>query len=148
MLAYELLYLRFLEQDAMMWDAPALSMTAQAFLMTIALGSSTSDFARIMASSLAIVVAVMAMQLMAKHRFLAGIDEAEIIRLEDELELPRHGRRRGAWKDDEYQLQWPKTSAFRKRSSYVVWQLGIGLFGCGAITVLVVTVLAPGLLRS
>lgn len=67
-LVYELLMLRQLEQNAMVWQTPALALTAEAFLLTIALGGESSRFARLLSSALSVVVAVLAMQLMAKHR--------------------------------------------------------------------------------
>ncbi len=46
---YEMIHFRHLDQESMLWDAPTLSLTAQAFLLTIALGSDSSDFARLVA---------------------------------------------------------------------------------------------------
>ena len=54
--------------DAMMWQSPALSLTAQAFLMTISLRSDTSDISRIIASSLGFLTALASAQLILKHR--------------------------------------------------------------------------------
>ena len=44
--------------DTMMWQAPMLSLTAQAFLFTIALGPGSSRVARVLASLLSFISAV------------------------------------------------------------------------------------------
>ncbi len=54
--------------DAMRWQTPALGMTAQAFLLTLALAPDSSRLARLLASALSLILALMVMQLMAKHR--------------------------------------------------------------------------------
>lgn len=54
--------------DTLMWQVPALGLAAQAFLLTIAFGSSSSEPARYFAGGLAAVVALVAIQTMLKHR--------------------------------------------------------------------------------
>ncbi len=54
--------------DTMMWQVPALGLTAQAFLLTIAYGSNTSNTSRYISSALAITVALVAIQTMRKHQ--------------------------------------------------------------------------------
>jgi hypothetical protein len=54
--------------DTLMWQVPALGLAAQAFLLTIAFGSSSSDTARCVAGGLSVVVALVAIQTMLKHR--------------------------------------------------------------------------------
>lgn len=55
--------------DQMMWQVPALGLTAQAFLLTIALGSGSSWIARVLAATLGAAAAVAGMQLLLKHRY-------------------------------------------------------------------------------
>jgi hypothetical protein len=51
--AYEMLAERRNQQDFMLWQAPALALTAQAFLLTIALGgNAVSVFAQALAAGL------------------------------------------------------------------------------------------------
>jgi hypothetical protein len=54
--------------DTMMWQVPALGLTAQAFLLTIAYGDNSSVVSRCLSGALSAVVALVAMQTMAKHR--------------------------------------------------------------------------------
>ena len=53
----------------MLWQVPAISLTAQSFLLTISVGSDTSTLGRCMASVLGLVAALATIQLMLKHRF-------------------------------------------------------------------------------
>jgi hypothetical protein len=55
--------------DQMMWQVPALSLTAQSFLLTIALGPGTRWLGRGLAASLGAVAAAAAIQLLLKHRY-------------------------------------------------------------------------------
>lgn len=59
---------RRLQWDNLLWQVPVLSLTAQAFLLTIALSADSSRLARIVACSLSIVAAILAVQLMTRHR--------------------------------------------------------------------------------
>ena len=70
-----------------MWQSPAMAMTAQAFLLTIALGHDSSPLARFIAAFLGIVVTVMSVQLMLKHRLFMATDEVLMISLERRMEL-------------------------------------------------------------
>ncbi len=129
---YELLMLRQLEQNAMVWQTPALSLAAEAFLLTIALGGESSRFARLLSSALSVVVAVLAMQLMAKHRFLAHTDEEYMQQLEGPLGLPGIAKR---------EWEGPANSLFTRLSSYRVWQVGLGLFGLAGALIFFVALL-------
>lgn len=131
-LVYELLMLRQLEQNAMVWQTPALSLAAEAFLLTIALGGESSRFARLLSSALSVVVAVLAMQLMAKHRFLAHTDEEYMQQLEGPLGLPGIAKR---------EWEGPANSLFTRLSSYRVWQVGLGLFGLAGALIFFVALL-------
>lgn len=55
--------------DTLLWQTPALSLTAQAFLYRIILGGGTSLKARALASLLAGITAFASFQLMKKHRY-------------------------------------------------------------------------------
>jgi hypothetical protein len=54
--------------DTLMWQVPTLGLAAQAFLLTIAFGSNSSQIARCISGGLAAVVALVAIQTMLKHR--------------------------------------------------------------------------------
>jgi hypothetical protein len=157
--AYEMIALRNLDQDQMLWQTPTLALTAQAFLLTIALGADSSVLARYASASLGVVVAVISMQLMAKHRWCTELDHFEMRRLEEKLGLPAISSR--AWAFGEanptkwyrrrpqhaYVLSNPRTSLYRRRRSYVVWQVGIGLFGLANLGLVAVTFFRASWLR-
>jgi hypothetical protein len=55
--------------DQMMWQVPGLSLTAQSFLLTIALGSSSTPVARFASGLLAFIAALATIQLLLKQRY-------------------------------------------------------------------------------
>jgi hypothetical protein len=59
---------QFGSYTTLLWQVPALSLTAQAFLMTISLGMGTSNIARLVASFLSIVIAGASISLMHDQR--------------------------------------------------------------------------------
>lgn len=65
--------------DNLLWQAPVLSLTAQAFLMTVALGSPVPLYARSVACLLSIVVAFLSVQILTRHR-QAEITDAHWLR--------------------------------------------------------------------
>lgn len=67
-MVYQVVASRRLQWDNLLWQVPALSLTAQAFLFTIAIGGTSSRPARIIASLLAFVVTVLCTSLMTRHR--------------------------------------------------------------------------------
>ncbi len=68
--------------DTLMWQIPTIGLTAQAFLLTIALGAGSSRWARMVAGSLALVTALVAIQTMAKHRVNERTDSLILERVE------------------------------------------------------------------
>jgi hypothetical protein len=64
---YQMVEARRLQWDNLVWQVPVLSFTAQAFLFSIALGDGGRG-PRIAASILTLVVTVLSMTLMARHR--------------------------------------------------------------------------------
>ncbi len=74
-LAYQMSLQRLIEADAKLWQVPGLSLTAQAFLLTIALGSqSYTDGERLASAALGLAVALASMHLMARHRYHSRCD--------------------------------------------------------------------------
>jgi hypothetical protein len=114
--------------DTMMWQVPALATTAQAFLMTIALGADTARGSRVLAALLGMVLAVLAAQLMAKYRSLEKIDSrvAEQIerrvRLDRVLGLPPHASA-SVRADAGVRPPW-----WIRVSSYRLWLAGLLIF--------------------
>jgi hypothetical protein len=135
---------RSVAQNTMQWQTPSLAPAAQAFLLTIALGSSAAVLSRVLASSLGIVLAAMAMQLMAKHRYYSALDVAEMRRLERKLQLPPIADRKR--QGDSY----PGVRALwiSRRRSYYFWQVGFSAFVLVNAVVLVIAIGRPALLTS
>ena len=55
--------------DQMMWQVPGLSLAAQSFLLTIALGANSTPVARLVSGLLAFMAAVATVQLLLKQRY-------------------------------------------------------------------------------
>jgi ADP-ribose pyrophosphatase YjhB (NUDIX family) len=85
LVTYETLNARSISHNEMMWQTPVLAMTAQAFLMTTALGSGTARLARVTATLLSVLVSVLSVQLMAKH---SAMQHQDMLMLEG-IEQPR-----------------------------------------------------------
>ena len=135
---YQVVANRRLGYDTLMWQVPAISFTAQAFLFSIALGPS-NYLARFMAAFLAFVIACISMQLMSKHRHHEEIDS----RLLEQFEKKQHI-------DMLFDCS-PHTSSMRRaevvgkgsnwiirQSSYRLWMFGLTLFAITSITVIVI----------
>ena len=121
---YEIIASRRVSTDALLWQSPFLSLTAQSFLFTIALGPGTSGAARWVAAFLAFIASLACMQLMSKNRHF---EKADSILLEDygkahDLELV-HARR-------------PKSEAWYHMSSYRVWICTLAVFALAAVVVM------------
>jgi len=63
---YEMLTLRQMEHNSLAWQVPSLSLTAQAFLLTIALGAGTAPLARVVSAALGMISGLLTMQLMGE----------------------------------------------------------------------------------
>ena len=111
----------------MLWQAPALSLTAQAFLFTIALGEG-SEVARLISATLALVASLASMQLMAKHRYL----EIQDARLLEEYERAKEIKPIHARLDTE-QAAW-----YNRCSSYKVWLSMMAIFALAAAGIIFV----------
>lgn len=146
---YQALSSRRLGYDTLMWQVPALSLSGQAFLFTIALGSGSSPAARFIASCLAFILALISMQLMSKHRYHEELSS----RLLEEIELKTQLHEILG-----YAPHSPKAlrkaipvraSLFTRLSSYRIWMAGLGLFACASLGVVALTALAlvPGMPR-
>lgn len=154
--AYEALLQREMEQDAMLWETPTIALTAQAFLLTIALNKESSSIAVYVSAALGILVAVMSMQLMAKHRFLNEMDRAQLHRLEEVLGLPHISRRSYFYPNGEYEVPAELSTAGRKApeegplqrlGSYNFWIRGLAAFALVNVAILAIELLWPAILH-
>lgn len=154
---YEMLLQREMEQDAMLWETPTIALTAQAFLLTIALNKDSTAAAVYVSAALGVLVALLSMQLMAKHRFLNEMDRAQLHRLEEELGIPNLSRRSYFYSEGKYfvprELAAPgrnapkKEGILEKQRSYKVWLRGVGLFGLVNLGILAAEFWWPALLH-
>jgi hypothetical protein len=122
--AYQMIMQRGLQTNGLLWQTPSLAVTAQAFLLTLSLGSDTLRPIRIVVSVLGLVIGIMSMQLMAKHHYFYELDQAELRRIETRLQLPPIAHRSRQIVDHRKEV-W--ALPFVKVTSYVVWQSGIFL---------------------
>jgi hypothetical protein len=136
----------------MMWQTPALGLTAQAFLLTLALGGQMASLGRAVAAVLAGAIAVMTMQLMAKHR-LHELRDSRLLeaienrhRFNDVVGVDLHGFRRTAVIGRSPRAL---SERFRLSSSFRLWMAGQLVFLAVAVTVIVLTLFgAAGALQA
>jgi disulfide bond formation protein DsbB len=139
---------RRLQWDNLVWQVPVLSLTAQAFLLTIALNPGTSRVARIIACLLSIVAAVLAVQLMTRHR-QAEIADAHWLCAYEAAHFPDHVVHGPAWraKRDAQDPEAGVFSVFRRLPGFKTWAWGLTLFGLASLVVLLLSLVAPSLLQ-
>jgi hypothetical protein len=132
---YQALTARVGHRDALLWQSPALALTAQAFLLTIALGHDSTPIARIVAACLGVLVMYMSMQLMLKHRLYMDNDATMMVSLEREMGLPSsaidHDTQLERLKADttEPPLRKPREKAgLTELASVDVWVRGMKIF--------------------
>ncbi|UKA59142.1 hypothetical protein [Arthrobacter sp. FW306-2-2C-D06B] len=141
---------REMEQDSMLWQTPTLALTAQAFLLTIALNKDSSAPAVFVSAGLGVLVALLSLQLMAKHRFLNELDRAQLHRIEDDLTIPHISRRSYFYAEGVYRVPdelagkhrgAPTNEGFLQRvSSYSFWVRGLWLFALVNVGILAVQI--------
>lgn len=130
-----------------MWQVPALSIAAQAFLLTLTLSESTEPLGRVIGSLLGLLAAVATTQLLFKHRYYEELYGHVVDRCREVLGQPR------LYRDDlepialmltgRSRLSRWRTSRWRRRlvvelSSVRIW---IWVFGAFAVADAVLAVL-------
>jgi hypothetical protein len=136
---YDVVAQRRLQWDNLVWQVPVVGLTAQAFLFTIALSAGNSQFARATASFLALVAALLSMQLMARQRQSELTDAHWLNAYEQEtFGFSVHGE---PWREkrDEISVAGP----FSKVGAFHVWMVGFSLYAIAALVILAVTFLVP-----
>ena len=147
---YSVVAARRLQWDNLLWQVPVLSLTAQAFLFTIALDPGSRRVARVIACTLSIIASGLAVHLMTRHR-QAEIADAHWLSEYENTHLPPslavHGpawqARRNATSADAWIF-----SRLAKYPGYRVWSAGLSLFAVAAVVILVLTLLAPQILEG
>jgi len=137
--------------DNMAWQVPIISLTAQAFLFTIALGPDSRPYARLISASLAFLVSLLSMLLLARHRQADIVDAHWLADLEERrsratTRMKVHG---SVWRErrDATEIHRGVNWITRHRA-FVVWEFGLLLFGLAGIAVVIATLVAPGLLEA
>lgn len=137
--------------DTMMWQVPALGLAAQAFLLTIAYGASSSNAARFVSGALSVIVALVAIQTMLKHRANEKTDNLILKRIEDSNEIrishrasphdapPVRGRAIGN------ELIY---GVMEKRRSVRLWVTSLCGFAVAGSVAIVLTLVDPSILRG
>ncbi len=142
LLAYEIVSFRRMQYDGMMWQVPALSLTAQAFLLTIALGPDGTTAARVITGLLSAVIALISVQLMSKHRRHEEADSRWLERFERDRGLePVHAR--PTTRIEGVGMRAP--TWLEARPSFDVWRLGLTAFGVVAVVAAGAAVVDPDL---
>jgi hypothetical protein len=127
-------------------------MTAQAFLLTLSLAADTSASARILSAALSVLISLMVVQLLAKHRRNEFLDSLALEEIEARLDLVRNAGFHPHAKDRYPQDNIKKADQSGKRvqlgphrfwamSSFAIWCYGQYLFALAALAI-IVTVLA------
>lgn len=150
---YQAVVSRRLQFDNLVWQVPLLSLTAQAFLFTIALSGDSSRTARAISAGLWLVVTFLSITLMARHR-QAEISDAHWLRDDEELVLDvdedwrTHGE---VWRNKRdvqgLDAGWIGR-AVPLLPGFKTWVVGLALFGVAALVVLVLAVVAPDVLET
>lgn len=138
--AYDVMTDRRLHHDNLVWQVPVLSMTAQSFLFTIALGAGTTPVARTIACALSFTISVMSANLMIRHRGfeLSTAKWLETFESDNKVRL-HHGR--------PPVYDGPAVLRVLNRSAYRMWLWGLVVFGLAAILTAVFTWVPIGWLR-
>lgn len=139
---YEAVAARRTQWDSLLWQVPVLSLTAQAFLFTISLGPDSSRAARVIASILSIVSAVLSMHLMARHR-QAEIADAHWLSDYESRHFGEtvHGPTWRARRNSTPVLVW-----LTRYPAFPAWMIGLLTFGLAAVVALLLAIFCPSVL--
>jgi hypothetical protein len=138
----------------LLWQVPALSLTAQAFLFSIALSPDGTRTTRIIASLLSLVMTFLSLHLMVKHRQAEVADSQWLEAYENKFpapvgasKWPMHGR---SWADycNSIDPNIGRLGGLSKLTGFRIWSWGLSAFGMAAIVVLLLTIFMPGWLGS
>ncbi|WP_284990861.1 MULTISPECIES: hypothetical protein [unclassified Arthrobacter] len=147
---YQAVVARRLQWDNLLWQVPLLSLTAQAFLFTIALGADTSKWSRTLAATLSVVVAVLCVSLMARHR-QAELSDAHWLEVYEEGH-PEHLRVHGSPFVERRNKINVRLAAGRLPvptwKGYETWTWGMAIFGLIGLLVVVLTWIDPSPLHA
>jgi hypothetical protein len=141
---------RRLQWDALLWQVPALSITGQAFLMTIAFGADTSRTARIIVSAFSVVWAFATLHLYANNRWAELVD-AHLLEDHERAtgQLAVHGRSYKTLRDaDPPPKKERYTRMLRRPRPHIVWKITLTGSGLMSLSALLLAIFCPSLLDS
>jgi hypothetical protein len=144
---YSALATRRTQFDNLLWQAPVLSLSAQAFLMTIALGQNVAIYPRTVACLLSMIVAFLSVQLLTRHR-QAEITDAHWLRDLEAKEPSQYQVHGPHWKERRNGTS-PAAGIFNwlaRLPAYYTWAVGLSLFGTASLGTLIVAWAWPSLL--
>jgi hypothetical protein len=134
---YQIMAARRQAFDTMMWQVPALSLTAQSFLLSLAYGGQSSRLAAAVAGGLSTVIAVMSIQLLLRHRQNELTDSVILNQIELEhgwREVFASGERRAV-------AAGLQRRRFIRVRSFRLWAGGLGVFGVTGALAFVLAIL-------
>jgi colanic acid biosynthesis protein WcaH len=138
---YQIVAERRQNYDNLLWQTPIVSLTAQAFLLTIALGAETKPLARLLAAFLSFLAALASLQLMLKHRHMEWLDS----QLMERHEILNSGRGFAVISGQE-RIQAQQPSWLAARRSHKIWLRLLGAFAVSSMAIMVVaSYLVPGI---
>jgi hypothetical protein len=130
---------QFGSYTTLLWQVPALGLTAQAFLLMIALGPGSSDAARYTAAALSVIIAVASWNLMHYQRGRA-INQAELAKRVS-YELSLQDLLGGFQVDDGIPTRADAVRAWAvDHAMYTVWRVGMALFALADAAVIISTI--------
>ncbi len=140
---------RRLQWDNLLWQVPTLSLTAQAFLFTIALGSDSQRLARVVSCVLSLIVTFLSITLMARYRQGELSDAHWLEQYEQTHSLPVvHGKQFKRERDDEPLAAGWIGRAIPLLPGFKTWTVGLAMCGVAAVVVLITSYLAPETLAA
>lgn len=134
---------RRLHYERLLWQVPSLSLTAQAFLFNIALNQNNSAAGRIGGASLALVLALLSLGLMASHRRALLTDTEWLERFEQQElragEWAAHGAAFSGVPPAASDLDAGWVGKLSLNRIFRAWIAGIGVFAIFAVLVIIKT---------
>lgn len=129
---YNAVAARRLQWDSMLWQVPALSLTAQSFLLTIAFGADSSSIARIVTAALAFFSSCLSVFLMTKHRQGELFDAEWLAEYEDRHfhGAVAHGKE---WGDARREREVPGLTWLARQKAFLPWVVGLALYGVAGL---------------
>jgi hypothetical protein len=138
---YQAISARRLQWDNLIWQVPFLSLTAQAFLLTIELSSGTHGDPRVIAAALSLVTTCLSVYLMTRHRRLELMDSEWLEAWEQRHGVSAvHGK---SYQKAKKAMHHGGGVLAAIPKTFVIWSVGLSLFGVVAIVVMFVTWFHP-----